>query len=286
MANRVNVEALLTKELYLPDTTFAKTALRINSDTAAVDHTLTLKQCTLRRSQMLVGEIAREGNNIKNTKVVDNELVEGHFQEFGILAGHLGFGEALRAGSFDKPFWWTDVYSISFQTPVGLGDKVTATASIVSEDETERIISARVTRDGAIHTRARNVRLELAEEGVFEQPHLPQNAWLEVAAHFGGGALAALGEFSFDQGLYPIYLGIGKSSLPKELGLPGDKLRGLVIVTGRERLEIPDLGTLLVFTVNEIISREVRGSKEQWKFNKVQFGLMPKAGLMEAVAKR
>lgn len=281
MTERVNV-AKLFSGLYLPETTFAGTALKINDRTAALDHTLTLAQCAPGKTAMLRGAISAEGNVATNRRKVNGELVLGHFIDFALLAGHQGFGILLAAGTYDNPMWWTAVESVSFQSPAALEDEMIATATITRNDESARLVSGKVMRAGATHTRANDIRLEAAQAGDFEGPYLPQNAWLEVAAQFGGGALVALGEFPGDD-FAPMYLGVGESTLPKELGRPGDKLQGIVTLQSIEDLELPALGKIRVASVDIVISR---GDPGKWNFTEVEFGFALRERLMEAVRQR
>ena len=269
MAERIDVAALLSK-LYLPETTFASQAEKMNGKNAVVTHTLSEAQCSPRKTNMLIGEIKVDGKTITNTRMVDDEITKGHFITQRLLAGHQGFGMLLAAGSYDHPMWWTEVDSISFQSPAVPGDEVIAIATITQDNELGRIVNGRVIRGPSAHTRARKIQLEYVEEGDFSRPHLPQNAWLEIAAHFGGGALAALGEFPIGD-YAPIYLGVGKSSLPKELALPGDKLTGRITLNSVEELSLPDIGIMKVVSVDEIITK---GTSGIWRLNQVEFGFL------------
>lgn len=278
MAERVDVAKLLS-ELYLPETTFASQAQKVNDDTAIVNHTLSSAQCAPRKTQMLQGVISVEGDKITNKRIVDEELILGHFINRGLLAGHQGFGLLLAAGSYDNPMWWTEVESISFQSRALLGDEMIAIASISKDDKSGRLVSGRVASAAGTHTRARNIRLEMAQSGDFAEPHLPQNAWLEVAAHFGGGALAALGKFPGD-GYAPIYLGVGASTLPKGPAHPGDILSGVVTLKSIDELEVPDLGNMRIASVDAIISIfSARGSSGKLNFSDVEFGFASKERL-------
>lgn len=285
MAERgIDVAALLSgpRGLYLPVTTFADRAVRVNATTAVVTHTLTEAQCDPRKTAMLSGAIGREGSVVTNTHGVDDEITDGHFTTFRLLAGHQGFGMLLAAGMHDGPMWWREAAFISFQSPASLGDEMTATAKISRDDNLGREIDGNVRRRGGIHTRADGVLLEKAQPGEISGPHLPQNTWLEVGAHLGGGALAALGEFPGDD-YAPIYLGTGQLKLPKELGLPGDKLTGEVTVNSVEEMNISGFGRLKVVSVNEIIDR---GTSARWEFEELEFGFLPRADLEKAIRQR
>ena len=280
----IDVAALLSgpKGLYLPVTTFARRAVRVDAVTAIVTHTLTEAQCDPRKTAMLRGAIAAEGSTVTNTRGVDDEITDGHFITFRLLAGHQGFGMLLAAGMHDGPMWWRGAAFISFQSPASLGDEMTSTAKISRDDSSGREIDGIVRRSGGIHTRAGEVLLEPALPGEISVPHLPQNTWLEIGAHLGGGALAALGEFPGDD-YAPIYLGTGQLKLPKELGLPGDTITGEVTVNSVEEMDISGFGRLKVISVNEIIDR---GTSARWEFEELEFGFLPRADLEKAVRQR
>ena len=280
----IDVAGLLSgpKGLYLPVTTFAQRAEKIDAITAVVTHTLTEAQCAPRKTAMLRGIIVRKGSTVTNKREVDDEITEGHFRTFPLLAGHQGFGMLLAAGMYDSPMWWREAVFISFQSPASLEDEMTATAKISRDDSSGREIDGNVRRSGGIHTRADGILLEPAQPGEISGPYLPQNAWLEVGAHLGGGALAALGEFPGDD-YAPIYLGTGQLKLPKELGLPGDQLTGRITVNSVEGMDIPGLGKLKVVSVNEVIDK---GTAASWEFEELEFGFLPRADLERAVMQR
>lgn len=281
MAERVDVARILSG-LYLPETTFAQEAVKLDSKTALVTHTLTKAQCALRKTEMLRGIIGINGDTVTNTRLVDNEITEGHFTKFKLLAGHQGFGMLLSAGMYDRPMWWTGVGFISFQSPAAPNDEMVATATISKDTETVRIFDGNVKRGRNTHTRAGDIQLEPSLPDEFKGFHLPQNAWLEVGAHLGGGAIAALGEFPGDD-FAPFYLGVSQSTFPKELGRPGDELSGTVTINSIEEMEISGLGELKVISVDEVISK---GTSERWSFTELEFGFLPKEQLMEAIRKR
>lgn len=268
--------------LYLPETTFADRAVRVDATTASVTHILTKAQCDPRKTVMLRGSILIKGDIITNRREVDDEITNGHFKTFRVLAGHQGFGMLLSAGMHDQPMWWRGAGFISFQSPASLGDEMTATVKISRDDGLGREIEGNVRRSGSIHTRADEVLLEYAKPGEISGTHLPQNAWLEVGAHLGGGALAALGEFPGDDHA-PIYLGTGRLRLPKELGLPGDKLTGIVILNSVEEMNIDGLGRLKVVSVNAVIDK---GTLGRWEFEELEFGFLPRVDLERAVKQR
>lgn len=280
MAARVNPEvdvAKLLSGLYLPETTFASRAVKIDDKTAIVTHTLTGAQCAPRKTAMLRGVIKADVNTITNTRRVDDEITKGHFRDFRLLAGHQGFGMLLAAGSYNHPVWWTEISSISWQSPAVPEDEMIATVTI-----TQNGFNGKVMRGGSTHTQARGIRLEDANPADFSGFHLPQNAWLEVGAHFGGGAIAACGEFP-GKDFAPIYLGVGQSNLPKESGLPGDELTGTVTLNSIEYLDIPGLGQLKVISVNADISK---GTSGKWHFSELEFGFALKERLLGAIGQR
>lgn len=212
---------------YIPQTTYADRARRINDDTVEVDYIVKDYHCDPAKKPNLRGDIVVNGNVTTNTFIIDGSYpphTEGHLRGMPIFQGHLADGTLIETATYDRSeLWLASFRTIAHSEPGVPKDKLVAATTLLKEEGGVRLVRGNVVCENRVHTRAFDMKFEegpsLPEDGIY----LSQHPLFEIGAH-AAAAMAFLHPELLEGERDPVFDSIGPSVLEKVIIYPGDRL--------------------------------------------------------------
>lgn len=233
--------AKLLSQWYLPISTYAHEARRLDQQTVEVRYLVPGFHCDPELQPPLVGNITatktEEGG--KNLTVVTNQLVvdrdpvrkhtEGHFRvetDISLLPAYMADGMQMQAARHINPRYWLSGFRTIGHFEPGLPAEI-AQAQLIMDADSQKARGV-VTVGERVHTRGFDMQFEEGPEIPDKEWVLAQHKFFEIAAQMGGSAMFLFVPEALGDNKQVVYSSIGRSTLPLIPVFPGDELIGNV----------------------------------------------------------